>query len=295
MTESLDADRKITAFLSEGPVELADRSYEAVRHSIERTRQHRVFGPWSLPGLSDSARVALVVGAILIALVAGFDFVSGLAESERPPVASPSQSPSQSPAQFPSPRTLLLPNSWGTDLQPGTYRLGSGFPVPLTFDLPSGWSACSLGIVELGVCAPPAAALQNAGVSFLIVEDVVADPCVNQGLDPPVGGTVDDLAAAIAGLPGFAATTPADVTVDGHVGKEITVTAPAESACDSLYTWATANRTNGVGPGEVNRLNIVDVDGARVLIAADWFPTGQSPVEPPELRRVFESVRFPRD
>jgi hypothetical protein len=283
----------IAAFLSEGPVELADRSYEAVRDRIERTRQRRVIGLWSLPGLAGSARVVLIVGAILIAFVAGFDFVSGPARGERPPVGSPSQSPSQSTS--PSPRTPLLPNSWGTDLQPGTYRLGSGFPVPLTFDVPSGWSACSLGIVEQGVCAPPAAALQNAGVSFLIVQDVVADPCVNQGLDPPVGGTVDDLAAAIAGLPGFVATTPADVTVDGYVGKQITVTAPAESACDSLYTWATANRTNGVGPGEVNRLNIVDVDGARVLIAADWFPTGQSPVEPPELRRVFESVRFPRD
>src|SRR4029453_11560099 len=100
--------------------------------------------------------------------------------------------------------------------------------------------------------------LQNAPVSFLIVENVVADPCVNQGLDPPVGGTVDDLAAAIAGLPGFVAPTPADLTGDGDVGKKITFTAAAESACDSLYTWATANRTNGVGPGEVNRLNIVD-------------------------------------
>jgi hypothetical protein len=292
MTELRDADRIIAAFLSEGPVQLADRSYEAVRDSIDRTRQRRAFGVWSVPAVSGSARVALVVGAILIALVAGFDFVSGLARGERPPVASPSLSPSQSTS--PSARALLLPNSWGTDLQPGTYRLGSGFPVPLTFDVPSGWSACSLGIVEQGVCAPPGTALQNAGVSFLIVENVVADPCINQGLDPPVGGTVDDLAAAIAGLRGFVATTPTDITVDGHLGKEIIVTAPAAPSCE-LLTWATANRANGVGPGEVNRLNIVDVDGARVLIAADWYPVGQSLDEPPELKRVFESVHFPRD
>jgi hypothetical protein len=291
MTGSRDADGIIAAFLSEGPVELADRSYEAVRDTIERTRQRRVF-PQGVPTLSRSVRVVLIVGATLIALVAGLDFVSGLAESERPPVAPPSPSPSQSTS--PSPRTLLLPNSWGTDLQPGTYRLGSGFPVPLTFDVPSGWSACSLGIVEQGVCAPPAAALQDAGVSFVIVENVVADPCINQGLDPQIGGTVDDLAAAIAGLPGFVATTPAGVTVDGYVGKEIIVTAPADQQCE-LFTWATANRTNGVGPGEVNRLYIVDVDGVRVLIAADWFPVGQSLDEPPELKRVFESVRFSRD
>jgi hypothetical protein len=287
MSDSRDIDRVITAFLSEGPVQLADRSYEAVRDRIERTRQRSVIGVWSVPALSGSARVVLVAGAVLIAVVAGYDFVGGPPGHERPPVASPSQSTS------PSPRTPLLPNSWGTDLQPGTYQLGSGFPVPLTFEVPSGWGACSLGIVEQGVCTPPATTAPTASVTFLIVNNVVADPCKNQGLNPPVGGTVDDLAAAIAGLQGFVATTPADVTVDGYLGKEIIVTAPADPQCE-LFTWATANRTNGVGPGEVNRLNIVDVDGARVVIVAAWFPTAESPVEPPELRRVFGSVRFPR-
>ena len=282
MTESRDADRVIAAFLSEGPIELADRSYEAVRDRIERTRQRRAFGVWGTRRLAGSGRVVLVAGVVLIALGLGFEFVGGRAGSE-PPVGSPA----------PSPRTLPLPSSFGTDLQRGTYRLASGFPVTLTVDVPTGWSACSLSPVEQGVCAPSAAAALTS-VSFLIVTNVVADPCSNQGLNPPVGGTVDDLAAAIGGLQGFVTTTPADVTVDGYLGKEIIVTAPAHPSCD-LFTWATVNRTNGVGPGEVNRLKIVDVDGVRVVIAAAWHPAGQSLDEPAELTRIFESVRFPPD
>ena len=93
-------------------------------------------------------------------------------------------------------------------------------------------------------------------------------------------------------MPGFHATTPIDVTVDGHPGTELTVAAPTGSPCD-LLTWMGRDRTNGVGPGEVNRLRIVDVDGVRVLIAAPFHPAAGAPDIPTDVKQVFESVRFP--
>ena len=67
-------------------------------------------------------------------------------------------------------------------------------------------------------------------VSFLIVENVVADPCSpnEEPRDPPAGPTVDDLVAAISTLDGFEASAPLDVTVDGYHGKQLTLAAPAE-------------------------------------------------------------------
>jgi hypothetical protein len=290
MTQPRDVDRLISAFLAEGPVELADRSYEAVRDSIERTGQRRAIGGWRFPVLRPAARFVLVAVAIVLAFVVGVDV------TELPGVGQPRavESPSLSLSPSPSPSSpISLPVDGGA-LEPGTYELASGFPVLLTVDVPADWAACSESVVEQEVCpASDTPALANASVSFLIVENVVADRCVDKGLVPPIGPTVDDLASAIAGLKGFETTTPVAITVDGHAGKELVVVAPDSSSCDSLFTWMTANRTNGVGLREINRLRIVDVDGIRVLIAAAWFPLDQSRDQPPELKAVFESVRFP--
>jgi hypothetical protein len=97
---------------------------------------------------------------------------------------------------------------------------------------------------------------------------------------------------AISRLKGFVATSPIDVAVDGHHGKEFTVTAPVDSLCDQL-TWMGPDRTNGVGLGEVNRLRIFDVNGVRVLIAAAYHPDSVNPNIPAGEKQVFESVRFP--
>ena len=110
------------------------------------------------------------------------------------------------------------------------------------------------------------------GVAFLIVDNVVADPCgpINQLLDPPVGPSVDDLVAAISNLDGFEATAATEVTVDGFQGMQFTVTAPEIEGCGA--TWVVADRTNGVGPAEVNEMRILDVDGVRVVISGSYFP-----------------------
>lgn len=196
--------------------------------------------------------------------------------------------PSSTPAPAASPLPLEV-----TPLGPGTYSLQS-FPVALSFEVPAEWVACSASTVEQSVCYKPSDTASAIGVAFLIVDNVVADPCSpgEEPLDPPVGPSVDDLVTAISGLEGFEATAPLEISVDGFAGKEFTVTAPADATCE-LKTWATANRTNGVGAGEVNVLRILDVAGTRILISGAYHPQDPAPAEHlAAIEQVMDSVRL---
>ena len=53
--------------------------------------------------------------------------------------------------------------------------------------------------------------------------------------------------------------------------------APNVPACGGLGTWATADRTNGVGPAEANLIRIVDVNGTRVVVTGASFGLGAIP------------------
>jgi len=178
----------------------------------------------------------------------------------------------------------------GVVLTPGTYFLAPGFPVVATIDVPEGWTNCPENPLEQGICAQLGSLAGPARVGLTAVTNVVANPCADLGLDPPVGPSVDDLVAAIRGLSGFQSTDPVDITVDGHPGKEFTVTAPGLAICD-LHTWMTDTRTNIVGGGEVNRVRIVDVDGTRVMVGAAWHPGEEDLL--PEIQTILDSVRFP--
>jgi hypothetical protein len=166
-----------------------------------------------------------------------------------------------------------LPVDIDVALTPGRYSLAVGFPVAITFDVPAGWVACVAGPVEQGACEKASGAFTGVGVSFTIVDNVVADPCSGALLDPPVGPSVDDLVAAISNLEGFEATSATDVTVDGFGGKQFTLSAPSGAACSDMKTWATADRTNGVSIGEILEMRILDVGGVRVVIAGTHLST----------------------
>ena len=88
--------------------------------------------------------------------------------------------------------------------------------IPVTFTEPDDWS------VDAGFMAYH----DSAGVLFDDISNIYTDGCQWVLLDPPVGPTVDDLVAAWANLPDFAATAAVDVTVDGYPGKQIEFTVP---------------------------------------------------------------------
>jgi hypothetical protein len=197
----------------------------------------------------------------------------------------------QVPPTRPSPSNLpSLPPEGGVVL-PGTHVLGPGFPVRITFDVPAGWGGCSASPVEQSVCAGMVGGAPAPAVGFAIIDNVVADPCGTALKSPPVGPSVDDLVAAISGLDRFQATAPVDITLDGYQGKSFEVTAPAGTSCE-LLTWATANRTNGVAPGEVNLVRIYDVGGVRVMVAGAYHPATGGPNDRAEVEQVLDSVHL---
>ena len=230
---------------------------------------------------SNFIRFGIAAAAVVLAVVLGINFLVPNVGGDTEPTASPSAAASPS----------ALPPGVDQPLSAGTYTLGDGFPVGITFEVPEGWVSCSAGPVDQGVCKLSTDTEPGSGVGFLIVDNVVADPCgpSNELLDPPVGPSVDDLVAAISSLEGFEATAPLDLTVDGFNGKQFTLTAPATEGCGG--TWATESRTNGVGPSEINLLRILDVDGVRVVITAAHSPEA-SAEQVSALEQVIASVHI---
>lgn len=285
MTEN-DFNRTARLWLQDGPSQLADRVLEAALEEIHVTRQRGTWWPgywWPELGshsLTNAIRIAAVAGAVGLAIM-GFGLLSLGGAPDGPP-ATPT----------PTPRALTVDRSLPG---PGTYVTADPFLVRVTFTLPAGWDSTMGGpyFVDLGRTYRP------GGVSLSIFDKVRADPChPNQGLlDPAPGPMVGDLATALASVPGLAATTPTDVTVDGYAGKHFTLTAPTSfEGCsiseDGYVIWELPlGGTNDMSPGERAQLWILDVEGERLVIHTSEIP-GQSPQEMAEFQGILDSIRI---
>ena len=274
----------------EGQTPLPGVVRDAIRAQLPTTRQvssrSGPIGRLSMSlALPTPARYGLLAAVVVAAAAAlGVAFLNG--------VDNVGDDSSPSPATTGSQATLIEPVSGGifTDLAAGTYYIDDPFPVRVTFDLPTQGSV--FHYTPEGTQAN--VRLQTAGeVSFEVIDNVSAEPCTGELLDPPPGPSVDDLVTAISNLPGFGATPAIDVTVDGFFGKRFTLTAPSngDAPCGSMFTWRTTTRQNGVGPDEVNEVTILDVDGVRLLIATADVP-GISQAGRLALREVVDSVQL---
>ncbi|MFL5770795.1 MAG: hypothetical protein ACJ765_12025 [Chloroflexota bacterium] len=280
MNPDRDIGRRLTdLYSSEANLRAPDRVLADALETIDNTSQRRrlIGVRWRLPNLNSFTRLALA----LVVIAASGIGVALFRPAGPGPAALASPSPTSSPSALPTPDS----SGFVGPLDGGRYAL-AGFPVQASFEVPAGWSPCFMGPYEEGVCGPESSSSASyPSFTFLIIENVVADPCEETLLDPPVGPTVDELVDAISSLKGFHATPPIEVVVDGYPGRQFEVGAPAAPSCD-LKTWATSDRVNGVGPGETNVLRVVDLDGARVLIAAAYFPA----LNPPETRSVLDAI-----
>lgn len=285
MTRDSDRDHasaKLEAWLAEGSTSAPDYVLNAALDQVATTPQQRGF--WSRvvslgtpPLLWAAAAAALLVAALLV----------GAPPLEQPPMGLGSDSHASA-----TPRTDVDLATFAGPLPAGRYAVSPPFPPGITFEVPNGWSSCSPAEFEQTVCRDSPDSL-DLHVSFLIVDDVVEDPCSGTVRDQPVGPGLDDLAEALAALPGFTASSIQSLTVDGHEARELTIT--AVSGCSSLQTWITPLRTNGVSAGETNRVRIIDVDGVRVVVASASHP-GRGGLGGDEQRAlieaIFESVRI---
>jgi len=196
-------------------------------------------------------------------------------------------------------------------LEPGTYYidpdLDPSTPLRVVYEVPvDGW--------RMWIGATKWSEDGHAMVSITTVTNLVRHGCRNHSwADPPVGPSVDDLATALADLAPFRVTSPPkDVTIYGYRGKYLELTVPdlpVEGEGDdrrftgcvdgNLKSWVAAIDTepgdafygyNGE-PGRTEEFWILDVDGTRLVIEANWSPASPRK-DVAELRAILDSIQI---
>jgi hypothetical protein len=193
-------------------------------------------------------------------------------------------------------------------LEPGTYFIDPDHdpstPLRVVYEIPvegwSMWAGATKGGDEGALVA----------VSITTVNNLVSDGCSGHlHRDPPIGPSVEDLATGLADLAPFEVTSPPeDVSIYGYRGKHLVLTVPdlpVEPSGDfigctdgNLKSWvAPFDTTPGdafygyTGPGFTEEFWILDVDGTRLVIAAERS-AGSSEKDLDELRAILDSVRM---
>lgn len=300
MTTPRDPDRLIRAFLAEGQTDLADRTYDAVRADIDRTRQRVVIGPWREPRMNNFGKFAIAAAAVVVVAVVGINLLpasDGVGGSG--PVVSPSPSPSPTPSPTPQPSpsptaaAAVFPPAG--ELATDTRHAMSLEGVPFTFSVPtSGWISHD----GFGIDKTTGVRTEEAG--FIFWNDapvgVFADPCANV-TSPPVGSSVVELAAAVAKVPGTDLVSgPSDVTVGGYPAKQVVLTVREDIKCDAnnFYLWyapSAGNARYATEVGSTIRVWIIDVDGSIVWIDGETYK-GAGPQPTQEIQQLIDSIQF---
>jgi hypothetical protein len=175
----------------------------------------------------------------------------------------------------------------GEHLAPGSYSTEVVAPLSITFTVPEGWYKGNVPFVVWEDSS-------NSSVGFHAPENLLADPCdPGSGmLDPAVGPTAADLAAALGTLNGLTVSEPVDVMLSDYPGKQVDVRGDPADACAEVSLWDMAGiRVPGPGEGESERFVILDVDGTRLIVSTRLDPEA-SPDVAQALQSFVDSVRI---
>ena len=196
-------------------------------------------------------------------------------------------------------------------LEPGTYfidpDLDPSTPLRVVYEVPvEGWS--------MWIGATKFSDDGHVGVSITTVTNLVRRGCRDHSwADPPVGRSVDDLAASLADLAPFRVTAPPkDVTIYGYRGKYLELTVPDLpvqgegddrhfAGCEegTLKSWVAAIDTEpgdafygyNSEPGRTEEFWILDIEGTRLMIEANWSPNSPRK-DVAEMRAILDSIRI---
>jgi hypothetical protein len=187
--------------------------------------------------------------------------------------------------------------------EPGLCPIGATPPPPLPIEVtvPDGWE----GATGFRALFPYPARLrtEDAASDGAIVlgwtnffVGLNSDPCAAPGTDGhlipdiPVGPTVDDFVAAVVAHPTLEITEPTDVELGGYRGKSFTLAGPSDiSMCDDWRPWDPGFYVQG--PDNIWDVWVMDIDGFRVLIIAQYFPDTPGAIKA-GLREMVGSIRF---
>jgi len=308
MTAPHDLDRQLSAFLEEGPAELPDPSFDAVRDHIESMHQRVFIGPWRFPDMNKLAVIGLGAAAVVLALVVGSRLLgppgsSGVGGAPSPvPSATPAVTPRVSVVAPSSSSVASLPKGPFTVVDAQDPNPAVRFTVTVS---DSGWTSvpdyAGVGKGTEVANVPEATILfwsWPAKTGFL----VYADPCHWASTTPKTPATtVDQIATALATQASRDASAPVAVTVDGHAGKHIALHVPTDpassSGCDNgdFASYGIAGEHGPAryhqGAGQIDELWVLDIDGAVAIIDAMYRPdTPAATIE--QMRSIAGSARF---
>jgi hypothetical protein len=310
MTAPRNPDRLIRTYLIEdqatGHPEVPDRVYSAIRLRIEQTRQRATIGSRGVPDMNKFVAIGLGAAAVVAVLLIGSNL---LGSSSPPPGGAPSASaePSEAAPSVPSDGSLPVGS-------PFVWVDGSDGAVPITITVPTpGWRVVVPGFAfsKNGGDPPDGAAMLSFALGA--AWSVPGDACRAESTLPDTpSATVDEFVAALAAQASRDASAPVDITLDGHAGKSITLHVPGDiaySAADEFTdceqtqfcTFVDPSLTSGPpedacarsaqGPGQIDELWIVVVDGNLVIIDAAYYDgTPDEVIE--EQRAIVDSITF---
>ncbi|WP_062516430.1 hypothetical protein [Demequina gelatinilytica] len=190
-------------------------------------------------------------------------------------------------------------------LEAGTYRFEpsrvlGGDPYPdLLVTVPAGWASGD------------GWALGKESVAILLwnVDEVFRDPCRWEGTAYDPGDSVDELAAALKEVPLRDPSDPVPTEIDGRTGVYLEWSVPEDIAydgegfpdCDAkpgephdFVSWTGIGKPSvryHQGPGQVDRLWIIDADGQRLVIDAFSMPEATD-ADIAEIEAIVGSMRF---
>ncbi len=304
MSAPRDPDRLIRAFLAEGATHLPDRTYDAVRSDIERTRQRAVIGPWRLTEMITYLKYGIAAVAVVVVAVIGINLLpAGNGQTGGP---APTASPSPTPTVAPTPSAVPTPSATATALFPPEGPLPAGTytavleGIPLSFAVPpAAWTSHpgnSVGNDSYG---------QPDGISFNLwasaPDGVYSDPCAHTPLSPVPSHTAAGLIAAAAAMPGTDLVSgPASVTVGGRPAQSVAFTIREDIGCDpqEFYLWYDDSSGGPSGGwrwagflGSTHQAWAIDVDGKVVWIDAETFQ-GSGPEVDQAVQTFITSIQF---
>jgi hypothetical protein len=239
MTPDRDIERLLDGWLSDGPIQVADRVIDDVAARITRQPQRPAWRlqSWRFPTVSTTVKLALIGAALVAALLGSSIFLGG---GGRGPTATPSPTPTATPAPSGTPIPSSSPSAaypaWFTGGGDGAGLLPAGrtatrqFLPGSTFTVPDGW--VNEGDFSIAYTLFPDSAANAAEygrsrqtANNVLVTDRVANNmfaiCEATGLFQ--GTTASEVVNTVTANPAFRfwASAPIDVTIGGLKGREV--------------------------------------------------------------------------
>ncbi len=168
-------------------------------------------------------------------------------------------------------------------------------PLPVV-RVPAGYAGGGFAVDSASVPGAPVPA-DLRGLAFWGVRGVYTNPCTFGKYAVNPGPSVSDLAKALATQPLRSGTTPVPVSVAGYKGLYVQTSVPAHidfAKCQDGYfdSWTSSNGGGRFqqGPGQQDRLWILDVNGYRLVIDG-WNMPGATPQQINQITQMVKTLK----